>query len=79
MLQNILLKKILGLVMKQLLKQFKLDKIQEYVEKPNELDKKVKKLESKIDKIKKLENKIDKIEKFFSKGKSKLKKIKERF
>ena len=79
MLQGILVKKVLDLVLKQLLKQFKLDKIQEYVEKPNELDIKVKKLESKIDKIKKLENKIDKIEKFFSKGKSKLKKIKERF
>ena len=39
MLQGIIVKKILDSIMKQLLKQFKLDKIQAYVEKPNELDK----------------------------------------
>ena len=32
MLQGIIIKKVLDLVMKQLLKQFKLDKIQEYVD-----------------------------------------------
>ena len=54
MLQGIIIKKVLGLVMKQLLKQFNLDKIQDYVEKPNELDKKVKKLEKKIKLLEKL-------------------------
>jgi chaperonin cofactor prefoldin len=67
--QGLIIKKIIDLIMKQLLKQFKLDKIQEYVEMPNELDEKVEKLESKIKKL----------EKSFSKGKSKLEKIKERF
>ena len=38
MLQGILVKKVLDLVMKQVLKQFNLDKIQKYVEEPNELD-----------------------------------------
>tara|TARA_R100001530_G_scaffold119989_1_gene87229 strand:- start:358 stop:528 length:171 start_codon:yes stop_codon:yes gene_type:complete len=54
MLQGILVKKILDLVMKQILKKFNLDKIQEYVEKPNELDKKVKKLEKKLKLLEKL-------------------------
>jgi len=43
--QGLIIKKIIDLIMKQLLKQFKLDKIQEYVEMPNELDEKVEKLE----------------------------------
>ena len=37
-------------VMKQLLKQFKLDKIQKYVEEPNELDKQVKSLQKTVNK-----------------------------
>ena len=45
MLQGIIIKKVLDLVMKQILKKFNLDKMQKYVEQPNELDKKVKKLE----------------------------------
>jgi hypothetical protein len=54
MLQGLLVKKVLEIVMKQLLKQFKLDKIQKYVEEPNELDKKVKSLGAKIRKLEKL-------------------------
>ena len=54
MLQGILVKKVMEIVMKQLLKQFKLDKIQKYVEEPNELDKKVKSLDKKIKKLEKL-------------------------
>ena len=54
MLQGILVKKVMEIVMKQLLKQFKLDKIQKYVEQPNELDKKVKSLDKKIKKLEKL-------------------------
>ena len=50
MLQGILIKKILGLVMKQIMKQFDLEGIQRYVKEPNELDKEVKvlKKENKI-------------------------------
>ena len=54
MLQGIIIKKIIGLVVKQLLKQFKLDKIQKYVEEPNDLDKKVKKIEKQLKKLEKL-------------------------
>ena len=50
MLQGILVKKVLDLVLKQLLKQFKLDKIQDYVEKPNELDKQMAVLQRKMNK-----------------------------
>ena len=58
MIQGLLIKKVMEIVMKQLLKQFKLDKIQEYVEKPNELDKKVKTIEKELKKLKKLSNPI---------------------
>ena len=50
MLQGILVKKVLDLVMKQILKQFNLDKIQKYVEEPNELDKQVKSLKKDVNK-----------------------------
>ena len=50
MLQGILVKKVLDLVMKQVLKQFNLDKIQKYVEQPNELDMQVKSLQKSISK-----------------------------
>ena len=48
MLQGLIIKKVIDVVMKQVLKQFKLDKVLDYVEKPNELDKKVEQLEDKI-------------------------------
>jgi hypothetical protein len=54
MLQGIIIKKVLDLVMKQILKKFNLDKIQKYVEEPNELDNKVKSLEKKLKKLEKL-------------------------
>ena len=66
MIQGMIIKKVLDLVMKQLLKQFKLDKIQEYVEQPNDADKRIDSLEKKI---KKLEKAI----------KGKTRKIKERY
>ena len=50
MLQGILVKKVLDLVMKQVMKQFNLDKIQKYVEQPNELDMKVKSLQKSVSK-----------------------------
>ena len=50
MIQGIIVKKVLDLVMKQILKQFNLDKMQKYVEEPNELDKQVKSLKKDINK-----------------------------
>ena len=67
MLQGILVKKVLDLVLKQLLKQFKLDKIQDYVEKPNELDKQIAVLQRKVDKYGKY---IEEMEKDIAKIKS---------
>ena len=60
MLQGILVKKILDLVMKQVLKQFNLDKIQKYVEQPNELDKQVKAIQKNISKYGKYIEEIEK-------------------
>ena len=67
MLQGIIVKKVLDLVLKQLLKQFKLDKIQDYVEKPNELDKQMAVLQRKMDKYGKY---IEEMEKDIAKIKS---------
>ena len=50
MLQGGIVKKVLDLVLKQLLKKFKLDKIQKYVEEPNELDKQVKVMKKDLNK-----------------------------
>ena len=58
MLQGLLIKKILGLVMKQILKQFDLDGIQKYVNEPNELDKEVSKLKKEIKSLKKIVKKL---------------------
>ena len=83
MLQGIIIKKVLDLVMKQLLKQFKLDKIQKYVEQPNELDKQVKSLKKTVNKygkyIEEVEKDIAILKEIASKSdsiKSKFKKIK---
>ena len=59
MLQKLVINKIINL----LDKNFKLFKLMEYVEKPNELDHKVVELENKILKLEKLHGKIKKIEK----------------
>ena len=58
MLQKLVINKIISL----LAKNFKLFKVLEYVEKPNELDHKVVELENKILKLEKLQGKIKKIE-----------------
>ena len=58
MLQGIIIKKVMEVVMKQLLKQFKLDKMQKYVEQPNDLDKKVKSIEKKLKKLEKLSHPV---------------------
>jgi len=53
MLQGIIIKKVIDLVMKQLMKQFKLEKFEKilnYVEKPNDLDKQMDALYKKVDK-----------------------------
>tara|TARA_R100000781_G_C4073794_1_gene125384 strand:- start:1190 stop:1390 length:201 start_codon:yes stop_codon:yes gene_type:complete len=59
MLQKLVINKIISI----LAKNFKLFKVLEYVEKPNELDHKVVELENKILKLEKLQGKINKIEK----------------
>ena len=51
MLQGIIIKKVLDLVMKQILKKFNLDKIQKYVDEPNELEKAIKLSPSKKDDV----------------------------
>ena len=58
MLQKLVINKIISL----LAKNFKLFKVLEYVEKPNELDHKVVELENKILKLEKLQGKIKKID-----------------
>ena len=60
MLQGVIIKKVMEVVMKQLLKQFKLDKIQKYVEEPNELDKQVKSLQKSVNKYGKYIEEIEK-------------------
>ena len=46
-------KLILNQVIKLIAKQFKLDKVLDYVEKPNSADKKIKKLEKRLKKLEK--------------------------
>ena len=46
-------KLIINSVIKLLAKQFKLDKVLEYVEKPNDADKKIKTMEKKLKKLEK--------------------------
>ena len=52
MLQGIIMKKILDIIMKRLLKDFKLVKLLKYVEEPNELDGKMEEVLGEIEKIK---------------------------
>ena len=44
-------KLILNQVIKLIAKQFKLDKVLDYVEKPNDADKRIKKLEKRVKKL----------------------------
>ena len=60
MLQGIIIKKVMEIVMKQLMKQFNLDKIQKYVEQPNELDKQVKAIQKNVNKYGKYIEEIEK-------------------
>ena len=46
-------KLIINAVIKVLAKQFKLDKVLNYVEKPNDADKKIKKLDKRLKKLEK--------------------------
>ena len=73
MIQGLIVKKVMEVVMKQLMKQFKLDKIQKYVEQPNELDKHVKSLKKSVNKYGKY---IEEIEKDLAIVKDSLKKFK---
>ena len=60
MIQGLIIKKVMEVVIKQLLKQFKLDKIQKYVEQPNELDRQVKSLQKTVNKYGKYIEEIEK-------------------
>ena len=60
MLQGLLIKKIIEIVMKQLFKQFNFDKIQKYVEQPNELDKQVESLQKTVNKYGKYIEEVEK-------------------
>ena len=60
MLQGIIIKKVLDLVMKQILKKFNLDKMQKYVEQPNELDNQVKALNKTVNKYGKYIEELEK-------------------
>jgi len=51
MIPQVLIKLILPKLMDQMLKVFKLDKVLNYVEQDNELDHKVKELETRIEKL----------------------------
>ena len=75
MIQGMVVKKIINLVMKHLMKNFELDKfdkIVDYVEKPNDLDKQMEVLQKKVNKYGKV---IEEIEKDVAEVKS----IKDRF
>ena len=64
-------KLIINAVIKVLAKQFKLDKVLEYVEKPNDADKKIEALEKEVQKLKDVSHPpvidIDRIEKIENK------------
>tara|TARA_R100000458_G_scaffold42946_1_gene40856 strand:- start:6 stop:239 length:234 start_codon:yes stop_codon:yes gene_type:complete len=76
MIQGIIIKKVLDLVMKQLMKQFKLDKIQKYVEEPNELDKQVKSLKRSVNKYGKYIEELEKDVAILKDTAKKIKKLK---
>ena len=50
MIQGIIVKKVIDVVLKQIMKKHKLDKLQKYVEEDNELDVQVKQLQKTISK-----------------------------
>ena len=60
MIQGLIVKKVMEVVMKQLMKQFNLDKIQKYVEQTNELDKQVKSLQKTVSKYGKYIEEVEK-------------------
>ena len=60
MLQGILVKKVLDLVLKQIFKQFDLDKMKKYVEEDNELDKQIKVIQKNISKYGKVIEDLEK-------------------
>tara|TARA_R100001015_G_C4531383_1_gene97695 strand:+ start:70 stop:324 length:255 start_codon:yes stop_codon:yes gene_type:complete len=60
MIQGLIVKKVIELVVKKLLKEFKLDKVKKYVEEPNELDRQVKSLQKNINKYGKYIEEVEK-------------------
>ena len=79
MLQGIIVKKILDSIMKQLLKQFKLDDILAYVEKPNELDKQMKQVQKNLSKYGKYIEDLEKEVAILKDVASKTESIKDKF
>jgi len=53
MLQGMIIKKVVDIVLKQVLKKFNLNKIKKYVEEPNDADDRIDKLELEVHKLKK--------------------------
>ena len=53
MLQGMIIKKVVDIVLKQLLKKYNLRKMKKYVEQPNDADDRIDKLELEVHKLKK--------------------------
>ena len=79
MLQGIIIKKLQDIIMKQLLKQFKLDDILAYVEKPNELDKQMKQVQKNLSKYGKYIEDLEKEVAILKDVASKTESIKDKF
>ena len=79
MLQGIIIKKLQDIIMKQLIKQFKLDDILAYVEKPNELDKQMKQVQKNLSKYGKYIEDLEKEVAILKDVASKTESIKDKF
>ena len=60
MIQGLIVKKVIEIVVKKLLKEFKLDKVKKYVEEENELDIQVKQIQKTMNKFAKNMEEIEK-------------------
>ena len=60
MIQGIIVKKVIDIVLKQIMKKHKLDKLQKYVEEDNELDQQMKVVQKNLDKYGKYIEELEK-------------------
>tara|TARA_Y100001938_G_scaffold150553_1_gene242023 strand:+ start:979 stop:1242 length:264 start_codon:yes stop_codon:yes gene_type:complete len=60
MIQGMIVKKVIDIVLKQIMKKHKLDKLQKYVEEDNELDKQMKVVQKNLDKYGKYIEELEK-------------------